>query len=88
MIKIKGPPHFHQGSFILAAREGIWCNQANLARALGITPQFMGKIEKGFAPLPEYLIGKLLEFTGSDLKAFAMACANDTWHKKFTAVNS
>jgi len=52
------------GNYILETRLEQGVNQVQLSRELGITPQFMGRIEKGGVMIPEPSLVKSIKVLG------------------------
>jgi ribosome-binding protein aMBF1 (putative translation factor) len=48
------------GEEIVACRESRSMNQVTLAKKLGFTSQFLGRIESGISPIPEKALRKVV----------------------------
>lgn len=67
----------HEGEFVDAAVENSEFNQAQLAKKLGMTPQFLGRIQRGEVKLPLRFAKKLCELTGARMSKFYRARLDD-----------
>ncbi len=56
----------NQGEFLKKARTAANLNKSEMAKKLGFTAQFYGKIENGKADLPPKYFKKFLKITGAN----------------------
>jgi len=69
--------HKNEGKFILSARKSAGLLQYELAKKLGVTAQFLGRIEKGDVSLPLDKAQLLTIITHTSLHKYAAARLKD-----------
>lgn len=69
--------HKHAGKFILDARKWALLNQSKMAKSLGMTAQFLGRVESGAVGLPHRFAPKLFKITSSSPRGYINACLRD-----------
>ena len=76
-MKTNTPQRTNEGAFLLVARARTKLNQAGMAKALGVTAQFLGRCEKGFVGLPAKFVLPFTKITKSKWQHFVDARAED-----------